>query len=163
MLLVSNFHLLLIFQENKMKANHICLYIHNLRIHTRMCPYPMPIPISTCVRAGTPSCAWLSVAPWTIACQALLSMGFSRQEYWSGLPFSSPGDLPDPGIKRESLASPALAGKFFTSWATREALCLHQIRSDQTTQSCPTLCDPMNCNRFVLFSSLSLSQVESCS
>ena len=37
--------------------------------------------------------------PWTVACQAPLSMGFSRQEYWSGLPFPSPGDLPDPGIK----------------------------------------------------------------
>ena len=37
--------------------------------------------------------------PWTVACQVPLSMGFSRQEYWSGLPFSSPGDLPDPGIK----------------------------------------------------------------
>ena len=40
MLLVSNFHLSLIFQENKMQANHICLYIHNLHIHTRMCPHP---------------------------------------------------------------------------------------------------------------------------
>jgi len=39
------------------------------------------------------------VTPWTVACQALLSMGFSRHEYWSGLPFPSPGDLPDPGIK----------------------------------------------------------------
>ena len=40
-----------------------------------------------------------SVTPWTVACQAPLSMGFSRQEYWSGLPFPSAGDLPDPGIK----------------------------------------------------------------
>ena len=39
---------------------------------------------------------------WTVACQASLSLGFSRQEYWSGLPFSSPGDLPNPGIKLES-------------------------------------------------------------
>ena len=44
-------------------------------------------------------CAWLLVALWTVAHQAALSMGFSRQEYWSGLPFSSPGDLPDPGIE----------------------------------------------------------------
>ena len=42
--------------------------------------------------------------PWTVACQALLSMGFSRQEYWSGLPFPSPGDLPNPGIKPRSPA-----------------------------------------------------------
>ena len=41
--------------------------------------------------------------PWTVACQGPLSMGFSRQEYWNGLPFPSPEDLPDPGIKRNSL------------------------------------------------------------
>ena len=43
--------------------------------------------------------------PWTVACQAPLSMGFPRQEYWSGLPFPSLGDLPDPGIQPASLAS----------------------------------------------------------
>ena len=48
---------------------------------------------------------WLSVTPWTVAYQAHLSMGFSRQQYWSGLPFPSPGDLPNPGIE---LRSPAL-------------------------------------------------------
>ena len=50
--------------------------------------------------------------PWTVACQTLLSMGFSRQEYWSGLPFPSPGDLLDPGTEP---MSPALAGGFFTT------------------------------------------------
>ena len=54
------------------------------------------------------------VIPWTAACQAPLSIGFSRQEYWSGLPFPPPADLPNPGIKRGSPASPELAGKFFT-------------------------------------------------
>ena len=49
------------------------------------------------------------VTPWTVACQALLSMGFPRQEYWSGLPFASPGDLSDPGIEP---TSPALASGF---------------------------------------------------
>ena len=44
------------------------------------------------------------VTPWTIACQAPLSMGFSRQEYWNGLPFPSPEDLPDPGIEPRSRA-----------------------------------------------------------
>ena len=53
----------------------------------------------------------LFAAQWTVARQAPLSLGFSRQEYWSGLPFPSPGDLPDPGIKPES---PALASGFFT-------------------------------------------------
>ena len=59
---------------------------------------------------------------WTVVCQASLSMGFSRQEYWSGSPFPLPGDLPDPGIKPASLISPALAGRFFTTRATWEAL-----------------------------------------
>ena len=51
------------------------------------------------------------VTPWTVACQDLLFTGFSRQEYWSGLPFPSPGDLPNPGIIPASLT---LAGGFFT-------------------------------------------------
>ena len=52
----------------------------------------------------------------------LLSVGFSRQAYWSGLPCPPPGDLPDPGIKPAPLMSPALAGGFFTTSATWEAL-----------------------------------------
>ena len=47
-------------------------------------------------------CLTIFAAPWTIACQAPLCMGFPRQEYWSGLPFPSPGDLPDPGIESRS-------------------------------------------------------------
>ena len=57
----------------------------------------------------------LFVTPWTAACQAPLSMGFFRQEYCSGLPFPTPGDLPDTGIQPMSLASPALADRFFTT------------------------------------------------
>ena len=57
-----------------------------------------------------------------VACQAPLCMGFSRQEYWSGLPYPHPKDLPDPGIEPMSLMSPALAGRFFTTSATQEAL-----------------------------------------
>ena len=60
----------------------------------------------------------LFATTWTVACQAPLSVGFSRQEYWSGLPYPPPGDLPDPGIKPTSLMSPALAGGFFTTRAT---------------------------------------------
>ena len=52
------------------------------------------------------SCVQLFVTPWTAAHQAPLSMGFSRQEYWSGLPLPSPGELPEPGIERSSLVSP---------------------------------------------------------
>ena len=53
--------------------------------------------------------------PWTVDCQAPLSMEFSRQVYWSVLLFPSPGDFSDPGIKPTSLVSPALAGNLFTS------------------------------------------------
>ena len=60
---------------------------------------------------------WLLVTPWAVARQAALSVEFSRQEYWSGLPCPSPGDLPNPGIE---LKSPALAGRFFTTSATLE-------------------------------------------
>ena len=77
-----------------------------------------------CVCACVLSCfshVWLYVTPWTVAHQAPLSMGFSRQEYWSGLPCPSPGDLPDPGIEHGSLMSPALAGGFFTTSAMWEA------------------------------------------
>ena len=54
----------------------------------------------------------LFATPWSVACQASLSMGFTRLEYWSGLPLPFPGDLPNPGIEPES---PALAGKFFST------------------------------------------------
>ena len=64
----------------------------------------------------------LFVILWTVAHQAPLSMGFSRQEYWSGLPGPPRGDLPDPGIEPASLTSLALAGRFFTIGATREAI-----------------------------------------
>ena len=65
----------------------------------------------------------LFVTPWTVACQAPLSMGFPRQEYQSGLPFPSPGDLPEP-------ASPALASEFFTTGPPGKAT---------NTGSCPKL------------------------
>ena len=53
--------------------------------------------------------------PWAVAHQASLSMGFSRQEYWSGLSCLPPGNLPDPGVEPTFLMSPALAGRFFTT------------------------------------------------
>ena len=62
---------------------------------------------------------WLYATLWTVDHQASLSMGFSRQEYWSGLPCPSPGEnLPNPGMEPASLTSPALAGRFFTTSAT---------------------------------------------
>ena len=72
--------------------------------------------------------------PWTVACQAPLFMGFPRQEYWGGLPFPPPGDLPNPGIK---ITSPALAGRFFTT---------ESLQFSSVAQLCLTLCDPMDCS-----------------
>ena len=69
---------------------------------------------------------WLSATLWTVSHQVHLSMGFSRQEYCSGLPFPLPGDLPSPGMEPESLTSPALAGRFFTSSPPKEAQNWHQ-------------------------------------
>ena len=61
-----------------------------------------------------------SAIPWTVVRQAPLSMGCSRQEHWSGLPFPPPGDPPNPGIKPTTLKSPALAGGYFTTGVTWE-------------------------------------------
>ena len=60
---------------------------------------PGPVVTCSCPLPLSCSCVRLFATPWTVACQAPLSMGFSRQEYWSGLPFPSPGHLPDTGIK----------------------------------------------------------------
>ena len=68
---------------------------------------------SPSLEIGSFPCAVLT--QWTVARHAPPSMGFSRQEYWSRLPFPTPGDLPDPGIKPTYLTSPELAGRFFTT------------------------------------------------
>ena len=71
-----------------------------------------------------PSCfshVWVFATLWTVACQASLSLGFCRQEYWSGLPCPPPGDLPDPGTELASITSPALARGFFTTNTTWQA------------------------------------------
>ena len=70
---------------------------------------------------------WLFATLRTVAGQAPLSMGFSRQEYWSGLPCPPPGDLPDPGFKHASLTPPALAGRFFTTSVTRKPRLNHRV------------------------------------
>ena len=76
----------------------------------------------------------LFATPWTVVYQAPLSMGFSRQEYWSGLSWPSPGDLPDPGNDPGHLFSPSLAGWFFSTSATWEA------QWKWIALSCLTLC-----------------------
>ena len=81
------------------------------------------------MKAKSLSGVCLFATPWTVDYQASLSMELSRQEYWSGLPFPPPWDLPDPGIKTTSPTSPGLAGGFFTTsgtWEARYGLCRHQ-------------------------------------
>ena len=84
-------------------------------------------PVSSCSDFSAPcvlspfSRVRLLVTPWTAAHQATLSIGCSRQEYWSGLPCPLPGDLPSPGIEPTSLTSRPLAGGFFTTSTTWKA------------------------------------------
>ena len=78
---------------------------------------------------------------WTVTCHAPLSMGFSRQEYWSGLPCPPPGDLPDPGFKPASLRSPVLAGWLPLMPPGSPRLTAAAAKSPQ---SCPTLCNPID-------------------
>ena len=89
------------------------------RDHIRLC-----VCMCVCLCLSTQSHftrIWLRAILWTVARQAPLSMGFPRQEYWSGLPRPPAGNLPDPGIESASLMPPALAGRFFTTSATWEA------------------------------------------
>ena len=86
---------------------YIYIYTHT---HTH-------IYICMCVCSYLLSCVWLFVIPLTVARQAPLAMGFSRQEYWSGLPCPPPGDIPDP---RDRTQVSQITGGFFTIWATRE-------------------------------------------
>ena len=91
--------------------------------------------------------------PWTVAHQTLLSTEFHRQEYWSRLPFPTPRDLPNPGIKPVSLVSPVLAIRFFTTSNTWEAQSddkphqtLNSIYVCLVAQSCLTLSNPLDCS-----------------
>ncbi|KAI4549205.1 hypothetical protein MG293_001535 [Ovis ammon polii] len=84
--------------------------VHGMaRVGHNVVTKPPPLAHPYAMRMLSLSAVSDSVTPWTIAQQAPLSVDFSRQEYWSGLPFPIPGDPPDPGIEAESLASPALA------------------------------------------------------
>ena len=77
--------------------------------------------MKTAVAANLLSHVQLCATPWTVAHQPPLSMGFSKREYWSGVPCPPLGDLPDPGIEPVSLTSPTLSGGFFTTSTTWEA------------------------------------------
>ena len=100
----------------------------SLSPYLSICRSLLQTPRGFCPQWGKGSVCVLShlrlfVTPWTVARQAPLSMGFLRQEYWSGLPFPSPGDLPSPGIKPVSPTASYMAGDFFATSAAWEALC----------------------------------------
>ena len=99
------------YTETNLKSIHFALLLLRERERESVC-------VCVCVYVHALNCSVVPdsfVTPWTVARQTPLSMGFLRQEYWSGLPFPSPGDLPHPGIEPASPVSPALAGGFFTT------------------------------------------------
>ena len=108
------------------------LYLHGCISQTCCTTIHPTTCMCVCARAHSLSCVQLFVIPWTVAHQALLSMGFSRQEYWSGLPFPPPGELPNPRIEPKS---PSLQADSLLSQPTV-----------LVAQSCPILCDPMDCS-----------------
>ena len=77
--------------------------------------------VRACMCATSRQARLTLLAPWTVAHQAPLSMGFSRKEHWNGMLFPPPGELPNPGTETASLVSPALADGFFTTSTIREA------------------------------------------
>ena len=109
------------------------------------CTVPPCGPNSSSSESETVGCSAMSNSSWlfvTVAPQASLSMGFSRQEYWSGFPFPSPGDLPNPGIKPESptLQADSLPSEPPGKPSSSSCCC-------SVTKSCPTLYDPMDCRQ----------------
>ena len=85
------------------------------------------------------SCVWLFASPWTIAFQGPLPMEFSRQEFWSGLPLPSPGDLPDPGSNPGLLHCRSIL-YYLSHQGSPNRACVCVL----VAQMCPTLCDPMD-------------------
>ena len=92
------------------------------------------------------SCVQLFATPWTVACQAPLSMGFSRQEYWSGLLCPPPGDLPNPGIKHRSpaLQVDSLLSGFFAGVTGGVAEGAASFRANEETSICPHWCPSLD-------------------
>ena len=99
----------------------------------------------SCMHACSVSRVQFFVTLWIVVHQAPLSMGLSWQEYWSWLPFPSPGDLPYPGTIPTSPAAPALSGRFFTTeppWIKTTVLQFGSVQSLSHVR----LCDPVNCS-----------------
>ena len=106
-------------------CSHKCYYVpwrqpSCLSLRNMSCPSKNAFCVCACLLSHF-SCFRLFATPWAAAHWSLLSMGFSSQEYWSGFPCPSPGTLPNPGIKPESLTSLALADGLFTTSTTWKA------------------------------------------
>ena len=112
----TNLYLLFIirlsFSLEQIQNNILCLFLQ-VRLHLRS-PITSHSSRSWSLWVCAQSCQFFA-APWTITHQALLFLEFSKQEYWSELPFPPPVDIPDPRFEPVSLGSPALAGRFFTT------------------------------------------------
>ena len=111
--------------------------------------------VCVCLCMCIPSHVWLFATSWTL--QAPLSMGFPRQECWSGLPCPFPGNLPDPGTEPQPPMSPALAAGFFISWATREAP--FQLKTSIQNQFC-TITSPHHGSFFHLVTKFVLDRID---
>ena len=97
-----------------------------------------------------------SVTPWTVSSQVPLSMEFSRQEYWSGFPFPSPGDLPDRRIETTSLASPALEGGVFTTQSAGKT----QTEGRTTGVDAAEFTSTLDFSRFVFATEVQLCELD---
>ena len=104
-----------LIQEHEVVFIYLCLLLMSHSKVYSFFIYILNILVSVCVCAQSLSRVQLFATPWTVAHQAPLSMEFSRQDYWSGLPLPTPGDPPGSGIRPASLAVAALAGGFFTT------------------------------------------------
>ena len=109
---------------------HVSVWLSPFAVHQKLSWHCLLIGyVLACVLSRF-NCVWLCATTWTAACQAPLSMGFSREEYWSRLPCPPPGDLSNPGIESVTLTSLVLVGEFFSTSATwleyvSSDLCLH--------------------------------------
>jgi len=113
----GSYQLELYWSSVNFSTSLFCFLLASTGLHSSGSYSPCGVCMPSCF-----SCIQLFETLWTVACQASLSMGFSRQEHWNGLPCSPPGDLPHPRVKPAFLMSPALAGGFFTASTTWEAL-----------------------------------------
>ena len=118
---VVGFHPLYKSIESFLKWNDVCAYLFFSRqtmIKSLLgCQRDMITHFKERKKVKSLSHVWLFATTWTVTHQTPPSMGFSRQQYWSGFPFSSPGDLPNPGLE---IRSPTLQADAFTVWATRD-------------------------------------------